>query len=205
MLACHSSNGFCFGVQYRFHMHVAHGATYVVGAYIAWGLIAEAGLPIWLGIIITIVGCGILGVVMELIIYRPIRRTGGNIASFLLASIGLTWVIQNICGLIAGTAPQFLGKEWKVIYHIGDVYFSNMDIFLVVACILVFVFFVYFLNHTSVGISIKAVASNPKLAGIWGASIDKGLTHSNTCCLSHHCARLPAPHYQHWYCSFRRI
>jgi branched-chain amino acid transport system permease protein len=154
-------------------MHVAHGATFVVGAYLAWGLIAELGLPIWLGIIITFIGCGILGILMELAIYRPIRRTGGTIASFLLASIGLTWVIQNICALIAGTAPQFLGKEWKVIYNVGDVYFCNMDIILVVGCIMVFGFFIYFLNHTSIGISIKAVASNPKLAAIWGASIDK--------------------------------
>lgn len=154
-------------------MHVAHGATFVVGAYLAWGLIAELGLPIWLSIIITFIGCGILGILMELAIYRPIRRTGGTIASFLLASIGLTWVIQNVCALIAGTAPQFLGKEWKVIYNIGDVYFCNMDVILVISCIMVFGFFVYFLNYTSVGISIKAVASNPKLAAIWGASIDK--------------------------------
>jgi branched-chain amino acid transport system permease protein len=154
-------------------MHVAHGGTFVVGAYIAWALIDKLGLPVWLGIIMTFIGCGILGILLELVVYRPLRHSKGTIASFLLASIGLTWVIQNICALIIGSAPQSFGREWKIIYNCGDVYFCNMDIFLLVACILVFVFFEYFLNHTNIGTSIKAVASNPKLAAIWGASFDK--------------------------------
>jgi len=164
--------GFALVFNTVYVMHVAHGATYVVSAYLAVVLIGQVGLPIWLGIIITVVSSVILGVIMELAIYRPIRHAGGTITSFLLASIGLTWVIQNICALILGTSPAFLGKEWKCVYNIGDVYFCNIDCILVVACILVFGFFIYFLNHTSIGTSIKAVASNPKLAAIWGASFD---------------------------------
>lgn len=43
-------------------MHFAHGAVFVVGAYIAYALL---GLPFWLAIIIAIIASAVLGVIID--------------------------------------------------------------------------------------------------------------------------------------------
>lgn len=153
--------------------HIAHAGTYVAGAYLAWIMVALIGLPLWLGLIISIVGCGIIGIIMEIGLYRPLRRSGSPIGGYLLASIGLAFVIQNAWALLAGTYPKMVGGEIKVSYNIGNIYFTNIDIILIIACALVFTFFFFFLNRTSIGLSVKAVASNPRLSEIWGADFDR--------------------------------
>lgn len=153
--------------------HVAHAGTYVAGAYLLWAMVVHLGLPLWLAMILTIICCGILGMIMEFGLYRPLRHARSPMPSYLLASVGLTYVIQNVCALFAGTYPKTVGQEVKVVYDIGGVFFNNIDIAIILASAAIFAFLYYFLNRTGVGISIKAVASNPRLATVWGADLDK--------------------------------
>jgi branched-chain amino acid transport system permease protein len=153
--------------------HIAHGGIYVAGAYLAWVMVALFGLPLWLCIVLVIAACGIMGMILEVCVYRPLRRADSPIAAYLLASIGLAYIIQNACALFAGTYPKGVGQEMKVVYNIGRIFFTNIDIAIMLVCATIFVFLYYFLNHTGLGISLKAVASNPRLAKIWGVDFDK--------------------------------
>ncbi len=164
--------GFAIVVNTVSIWHIAHAGTYVVGAYLAWVMVALLGLPLYLGAIIAIVGCGAMGIIIEFGVYRPLRRSGSPIGGYLIASIGLAFVIQNACALLAGTYPKIIGQEMKVSYHIQNIYFTNFDLILIIACALVFVIFHLFLNRTSIGLTIKAIASNPLLAEVWGANFD---------------------------------
>jgi branched-chain amino acid transport system permease protein len=160
--------GYALVVNTTSIFHIAHGGVYVAGGYIAYALIALAHLPLWLSIILVIIGCGGIGIACEFLVYRPMRRINSHSAAFLLASIGLTYIIQNVCALFAGTYPKTFSQQLKVTLTFGDIYIQNIHIILFAVCAVIFVLLYYVLNHTSIGLSIKTVSSNPRLATVWG-------------------------------------
>ena len=85
-----------FGLIYsttRF-FHFAHAAIFTTGAYLAysgWLL----GLSLYIAIPLAVIGTSILGALLEVGVYRPLRRKGASSLILLLASLGLLIVIQN--------------------------------------------------------------------------------------------------------------
>ena len=54
-------------------INFAHGDIIMVGAYISLVLLGT-GLPWWLVCLLTIIACAVLGVVMEKVAYKPLRK-----------------------------------------------------------------------------------------------------------------------------------
>ncbi len=51
----------------------AHGALYMMGGYVTLTVMNQAGLPYWLSIIISMIAIGLLGVLMERLVFYPLR------------------------------------------------------------------------------------------------------------------------------------
>mgnify|MGYP000234256632 CR=1 FL=1 len=51
-------------------LNFAHGDVIMVGGFIVYYTVSMSGLPEWLGIIISVIGCTVLGVVIERLAYR---------------------------------------------------------------------------------------------------------------------------------------
>lgn len=79
-------------------LNLAHGAVYMVGAYIAWTITIDAGLPFPLAVLGAAAGAAALGVVLERF-YRPIA---GLPDEQILLSFGLIYVITNLTQWIWG-------------------------------------------------------------------------------------------------------
>src|SRR5215831_17531079 len=56
-------------------LNLAHGSFYALGAYGAYTLTANAHLPLWLAAMVAVAGVGVLGVLIERILVRPLRRS----------------------------------------------------------------------------------------------------------------------------------
>ena len=84
-------------------INFAHGDVIMVGAYISF-ISMKFGLPWWLAVIISIVACAILGVVMEKVAYKPLRKASR--ISLLITAIGISYLLQNAFQLIFGANPQ---------------------------------------------------------------------------------------------------
>ena len=92
-----------FGLIYattRF-FHFAHGAVYTAGAYLAYsGWLLGLNLPG--AVLLAVIDTPILGAVLEIGVYRPLRRKAASSLILLLASLGLFIVIQNLISLTFG-------------------------------------------------------------------------------------------------------
>ena len=92
-----------FGLIYsttRF-FHFAHGAVYAVGAYLTYACWLF-GLSLYIAIPLAIIGTSILGALLDIGIYRPLRQRGASSLILLIASLGLFTVIQNLISLVFG-------------------------------------------------------------------------------------------------------
>src|SRR3990172_8977438 len=99
-------------------VNFAHGSLFMVGAYLAYAFYGQMGLPFWLAILLSLLGTGLLGLVMERVFLR--RIYGIDEAYQLLLTLVLTLTLDDGFKIIGGGVlktppiPAFLDGSWPV-------------------------------------------------------------------------------------------
>ena len=80
----------------------AHGGFLVIGGYICYYALRSGGANIWIASFAALVGAGISAIVVERLAYRPIRERTPITLYMLIASMGMSIVIENIFVVTVG-------------------------------------------------------------------------------------------------------
>lgn len=155
-------------------LNFAHGDIIMVGAYIAFTIITTLKLPIVLGIAAAIIGCLILGVTVEKIAYKPLRKAGSPLA-VLITAIGVSYFLQNAALLIFGADPKMFSSVVPVSIRtikIGEFTIPGTTILSIVISILLVLFLQFFINKTKPGQAMLAVAQDRDAASLMGISVN---------------------------------
>jgi branched-chain amino acid transport system permease protein len=154
--------------------HVAHGAVITLGAYFVFFFINKFPIPGPVAILLAIASATLVGVACEVFVYRKMRKRNVPALSYLIASIGLYVVLQNFISMYFGDDTKIISMAQATIGNqIFHAYITNIQIITILVSIALFVALNLFLNYTSTGKSIRAVASNPELCNIYGISSNK--------------------------------
>jgi len=166
-------------------INFAHGDVYMVGAYL--GLFAVTGLlahqvpavQMVGGLIVCMVGCGALGVLIERMAYRPIRRSGRLAA--LITAIGVSLLLENGWQAVFGATPRAYQ-----IHHIGQpvnvrlgglvLNFDTGQAVVLLAAVVLTALLVYIVRRTTIGRSIRAVSFDREAAALMGVNTDAAIT-----------------------------
>ncbi len=154
--------------------HFAHGIIFVAGAYLVFFLSTWLNMPLAISIILSIILCAAIGCLIELAIYRPLRKKGSSELIFLLTSLGLYIILQNIISIVFGDSTRTLRSNNVTEGHavlgarITSIQLTSIFVSMALVSILAI-----FLNRTKIGICIRAVANDPDLANISGISSRK--------------------------------
>src|ERR1700735_4148021 len=84
-------------------LNFAQGAMAMVGGYIYLQVSVREGAPLWVGLLVAVVGCAVLGALVHLLILRPMRRTSA--LSRVIATLGVVLTLQSAAFLIYGQNP----------------------------------------------------------------------------------------------------
>ena len=87
-------------------LNFAHGDIIMVGSYVAWIMIATLGLPPIVGIVAAIVGCTLLGVIIEKVAYTPLRKSPR--LSLLITAIGVSFFLEELARLVMGAGAKVM-------------------------------------------------------------------------------------------------
>ena len=82
-------------------LNFAHGDVIMVGAFVILTAITKGGMSPVLAVAISVVFCTVLGIVIEKVAYRPLRKASSNLA-VLITAIGVSYLLQNLALLIFG-------------------------------------------------------------------------------------------------------
>ena len=93
-------------------LNFAHGDVIMVGAFVILTAITKAGLSPAVAILLSVVICTLMGVVIEAVAYRPLRKASSNLA-VLITAIGVSYLLQNLALLVfgAGRAMQAVSED----------------------------------------------------------------------------------------------
>ena len=166
-------------------LNFAHGDVYMVGAFIGFFVLQWLGGPLtthvtgWLAIAImfgvAMLGCGALGVGIEIFAYRPLRNAP-RIAP-LISALGVSIFLQNSALLLWG--PQFRSYDtFDLIgvksYSIGANFFiSNIQIFTIAASIGLMAVLTWLVARPRTGKAMRAVSFDREAAEMMGIRVDR--------------------------------
>ena len=154
--------------------HIAHALAFIFPPYFLFLLYIQGSIPIFLSIITSVAFCIIIMLTINSLVYRNLRKRDAKTWQFLVASLGIYIVLQNIISLSFGdTKLSFRTWELSEGILILGAYLSPIQIISIASCIFVFVITWFIIEKTNIGIKIKAVSSNPELSEIFGISSDK--------------------------------
>lgn len=154
--------------------HFSHAAVFTIGAYSAFVLWKQLGVPLAAAFAFSIAICSVLGVGFEVFLYRPLRRHGASSLVLLLASLGLYIVAQNLLSL-------FFGDDSKAIrftainegYELLGARVTGVQGATLASAIVLIAALAVLMRRTRVGTQIRAVAGDPVLASVTGIASDR--------------------------------
>ncbi|SDG14157.1 branched-chain amino acid ABC transporter permease [Pelagibacterium luteolum] len=165
--------------------HFAHGDMMTLGGFISFvlaGIVAGLGIafPLPIGFIVVpfamLIAAG-LALGIDKGFYAPLRARGAKPVTLLIASIGVTMMIQGLIRLFFGVGTySFFDTQPKVLHRIElpfegvtrPISFSEPQLLLVISTIIAVVALHYFLTRSRLGKGMRAMADNPDLAKVSG-------------------------------------
>jgi branched-chain amino acid transport system permease protein len=166
-------------------LNFAHGDVYMIGAYIGFGvmvsLIPADGpllapvLIIVLMMLLAMLGCGVLGVVIEQFAYRPLRNSP-RIAP-LISALGVSFFIQNAVQLTLTAKFRTYETEKLIAPTLGvaiaSTRLSATRALVIVIAVVLMVILQLLIRRTRLGKAMRAVAIDREAAAMMGVNVDQ--------------------------------
>ena len=151
-------------------INFAHGELYMVGAYCVVFLYAQENFPFLLAVAAGLVFVGILGLLMERTMFRPLRD---NPLSGLIASIGFLLILQTLAVLGFGRRMGHVPPATQGKLEIFGAILTHQRLLVIVAAILLLVALWAFLKRTKFGWALRACAQDAETAALQGISMSQ--------------------------------
>jgi branched-subunit amino acid ABC-type transport system permease component len=163
----------CIYYPTRF-FHFAHAIALTFSAYLTFLFSIQLQFPVVLSILLAILCATAMGVLSEIILYKPLRKRDVPPMVLTLASLGLYIVLQNTISMFWGDETRSIQTgAVRVGHEFWGAYITNIRIITIAVCLVLFVACVFFMRYSRIGRNIRAVASNPELSDIIGISSDR--------------------------------
>lgn len=160
-------------------INFAHGDFIMVGGYtlvFTIPVVADRlGLPAWLSVICAVAVCAVVGVLVELVAYRPVRRKGTGMSA-LITAIAMSLILENLAQAIPAIGPN--PKIPNVIFsnaaiHLGSVTLDYTTIYTVLVSAAVMLALTLFVKKTKMGRAMRAVSENKQASVLMGVNVDR--------------------------------
>jgi|ERR1043165_4644351 branched-subunit amino acid ABC-type transport system permease component len=146
-------------------INLAHGDMMTLGAYITV-FACRSGLPFALAVAVATLTVGLLGLVVEATIIRPLHSRDD--LSTLLATWGLGLVITEAIRIFVGPSGEYVDLPTTTVVHLWSVPYPLYSVYLVALSVLILAGLGYCLTSTRAGLVVRAVIENPTLAALRG-------------------------------------
>jgi branched-chain amino acid transport system permease protein len=163
--------GLIFAATRTFHF--AHGATFVVAAYFTYLFGDVMGGGLVPAALIGILAAILFALGIEGFLYRGLRKAAATPLVIFIASLGSLIFFENLIAMFFGTDSKALTGLPIKVFKFGNVAFTNLHLMMVLAAVVLIGGLMLFLAGTRPGKAVRAVISNPEMAGVIGININR--------------------------------
>lgn len=156
-------------------INFAHGEFVAVGAIVAF-LFGTAPLqwPFIIAILLAIAAVGLLGGLVEISLWRPLRKRGVGLIQMFIISIGLSLLLRHAILLFFGSQRnQYAQSGTEQSLHFGPVSIQPRDLTIIIVSIVVLIGVAVMLQKTRMGKAMRALSDNRDLAEASGIDVQR--------------------------------
>ncbi|MFZ5633911.1 MAG: branched-chain amino acid ABC transporter permease [Bacillota bacterium] len=152
-------------------VNFAHGNVYMLGAFIGLSCAQLCGGNFYISVLGGMLSGALLGLLLERLVFRPVRHM--EPMAGLLTSTGALFVLGILGMLIWGASPRsFDVKVPDQVWQLGPVTIYAMQIFMLVAAVIVMAALWLIVEKTSMGIAMRAAAHSTTNAQLMGVDVN---------------------------------
>ena len=158
-------------------LNFAHGDVIMVGGYVVFNAIVKANLSPWLSVLLAVVACTVLGITIEKVAYKPLRKATS--LSVLITAIGVSYFLQNMALLVFGEKPVTFTSVInipKISLFDGKVVIKGETTAAIIASVIIVVGLSLFVNHTQKGRAMLAVSEDKDAAQLMGINVNSTIS-----------------------------
>jgi branched-chain amino acid transport system permease protein len=170
-------------------LNLAHSAVFMFGAALTYTLVTKYGQAFWVACIVGIIASAFMGLVIEFVCLRPLRRRNAPPIAALISTIGLALII--VAAVEQGQPGSFFAWLWTngstsvafpasavptPIWHVGDLTLEASKVVIIPLTIVLMLVLGFVMRYTQVGRGLRAVAENPRAARLMGLDVDRMIT-----------------------------
>jgi branched-chain amino acid transport system permease protein len=149
----------------------AHGALYMVGGYITLTMMTSAGMNYWIAIVVSCIVVGGLAVLMERLVFHPLRHAPAIHDK--IAAIGIMLFLEAIVQFIWGAEYQTMTSPYGAVVNFAGVTLTMQRLLIIVATVVVMALLYFFLKKTFTGATIIAMSQNREGANLVGINTNR--------------------------------
>ena len=158
-------------------LNFAHGDVIMIGSYVVFYGVNSFGWNPFVSILVSVVVCTVLGIVIEKIAYKPLRRAAS--LAVLITAIGVSYLLENLALLFFGSAskafPDVIGLP-AISLAGGQLKLPGTTVFTIFVCIVIMVGLMLFIKKTRAGQAMLAVSEDKDAAQLMGVNVNRTIS-----------------------------
>ena len=152
-------------------INFAHGEIYMVGAFVGYYVTNQWKLSLIPTLLISMAICSVLGVLIEFLAYRPLRKSTRTAA--LITAIGVSFLIQSLMIYFIGADtrpfPQIIENTN---YDVGLFTISKIQLMILTTSLVLMFLLQVIVKYTKMGKAMRAVSVDADAAQLMGVNVN---------------------------------
>lgn len=162
--------GFSLMYSTQRFLNIAHGTTYLVGAFMAYAAAQLWGLPLWVAFIVGIFSSVVLGIATNRFVFEPLQKQKEKDNALLMASFGVFLLVEAAVLMIFGSDVKTFGLPVKQGMSLLGATVTPLQLIIIAMAPLVF-FSLWLFLKTRTGTALRATADNETIAKTMGINV----------------------------------
>ncbi|MGH8822616.1 MAG: branched-chain amino acid ABC transporter permease [Rhodoferax sp.] len=155
-------------------INLSHGAVFMVGAYAAEQVVVHFGWPLWGALLFAFVFSGGVGLLIDVLVLRPLRARNAPHLIPMIATIGVGIILTNgIEGIFGAQNLRFPpGLISNASLSVGGVTVTALGLGIILLSFVLMAVLLLALQKTQLGRALRAIAESPRAAYLLGINVE---------------------------------
>ena len=155
-------------------INLSHGAIFMIGAYAALQVVTRFGFPLWRALVAAFVVAGVVGLAIDVLVLKPLRRRNAPHLIPMIATIGLAIFFNSASQGLFGAEnlrfPSEIVPDQQLKF--GGVQISVLEVGIIVLSFALMAGLLLVMRKTQLGRALRAIAESPKAASLLGIDVE---------------------------------
>jgi len=155
-------------------INLSHGAVFMLGAYAALQAATQLRLPLWAALAFAFAFAGAVGLLIDVLVLKPLRARNAPHLIPMIATIGLAIVFNNMVQGLFGAENQRFPAELlpQEALHFAGLDVTVLELGIILLSFVLMTVLLLTLKKTQLGRALRAIAESPKAAHLLGINVE---------------------------------